>query len=583
MTDTVLLQHVTYLYGEAAGAAALAELRALLDRYPQRPTAQSEAGRLPLSQRDALLITYGDQVQRPREAPLRTLADFCQRHLSGLVSGVHILPFYPYTSDDGFSVVDYQQVDPALGDWDDVAQLGRHFRLMFDAVINHISASSAWFQGYLRDDPQYRDYFITISGSPDLSKVVRPRALPLLTRVETVAGPREVWTTFSDDQIDLNFANPRVLLEVLDTLLFYAAHGADFIRLDAIGYLWKEIGTTSLHLPQTHRAIQLMRAVLDEAAPDVMLITETNVPHVDNVSYFGDGTNEAQLVYNFALPPLVLHSLYTGSADAISRWAAGLTLPSRRTTFFNFLASHDGVGVNPARGLLTEAEVEALVAGVVARGGLVSHKHNPDGSQSPYELNVNYYDALAGLDHGELPEIQRDRFLVAQAIMLALRGVPGIYFHSLFGSRGWPAGVVATGRNRTINREKLDVAVLESELADPSHRRAQVFGSYAQLLHARSASPAFDPLGDQQVVAAGESVFALARRAPGQGAWALCLHNVSNAEQPIEIDLEQAGLPGHQAPQSLIDGGPPVEHTGSIVRLTLAPYQVVWLGATPNP
>ena len=129
----------------------------------------------------------------------------------------------------------------------------------------------------------------------------------------------------------MNFKNPDVLLALLDALLFYVARGARFIRLDAIAYLWKRIGTSCIHLPQTHAVIQFWRAVLDEVAPHVLLITETNVPHADNVSYFGDGTNEAQLVYNFALPPLVLHALLRGDATHLTRWAQSLTLPSDRS------------------------------------------------------------------------------------------------------------------------------------------------------------------------------------------------------------------------------------------------------------
>lgn len=576
MNDSRIGAYLADLYGASVGAETHTALRLLLARYRRRPTALA-AARLPLSERDALLITYGDQVYRTGETPLHTLAEFCGRYLQGLISGVHILPFYPATSDDGFSVVDYLAVDPALGTWNDVARLGEHFRLMFDAVINHMSASSVWFQGFLRDESQYQDYFITVDEQVDLSQVVRPRALPLLTPFETAAGVKNVWTTFSADQIDLNYANPRVLLEVLETLLAYAARGADFIRLDAIGYLWKEVGTTCLHLPQAHWVIQLIRAMLDEAAPDVMLITETNVPHVDNIAYFGDGANEAQLVYNFALPPVVLHSLYSGSAAVLSAWAASLTLPSRRTTFFNFLASHDGIGINPARGILPAADIEALVHGVVERGGLVSYKHNADGSQSPYELNVNFLDALAGLDPAEAPVLQLERFMAAQAIMLALVGVPGIYFHSLFGSRGWPAGVAQTGRNRTINREKLPVDRLTQALADPSHRRAQIFGRFAQLLAARAASPAFDPLGDQQVLEVGEGVFALLRRAPAPGAWALCLHNVAGAPQTLELRLSDWGPPAAEMPLfDLVTRRPLLVDTGRGAALTLAPYQVVW-------
>ncbi|HMD81668.1 MAG TPA: alpha-amylase family glycosyl hydrolase, partial [Anaerolineales bacterium] len=337
-----------------------------------------------------------------------------------VVKGIHILPFYPWTSDDGFSVVDYRKVDPALGDWKHISAMQSHFRLMFDGVINHISSQSEWFKAFLNDDPRYRDYFVVIEGSPDPSQVVRPRALPLLTSFSTPSGEKRVWTTFSDDQIDLNFQNPEVLLEILDILLMYVERGAAFIRLDAIAYLWKELGTSCIHLPQTHRVIQFLRAALDEVAPHVQMITETNVPHTDNISYFGDGSNEAQLVYNFALPPLTLHSFHTGDAQVLSSWAKTLTLPSNKTTFFNFLASHDGIGLNPARGILSTADIDVLVEKTLEHGGLVSYKHNSDGSQSPYEMNISYFDALSNPHGNESLGLQIDRFIAAQAIMLSL-------------------------------------------------------------------------------------------------------------------------------------------------------------------
>ena len=363
-----------------------------------------------------------------------------------------------------------------------MARVGKNFHLMFDGVINHISAQSEWFKAFLHDDPKYRDYFIVVDGKPDLSQVVRPRALPLLTEFTTPSGVKKVWTTFSADQIDLNYANPDVLLDIIDVLLFYVAQGAELIRLDAIAYLWKEIGTSCLHLPQTHRVIQLLRAILDEVAPHVALITETNVPHQDNISYFGDGHNEAQLVYNFALPPLTLHTFHTGDASALTQWAASLERPDRwgaatsdlqpssappvrsAPTFFNFLASHDGIGLNPARGILRDDEIAALVDRVVAHGGRVSYKSNPDGSTTPYELNINYFDALSDPNSSEPLSLQIDRFVAAHAIMLSLSGVPGLYFHSLFGSRGWPEGVTLTGQNRTVNRQKFDRAEVEREL-----------------------------------------------------------------------------------------------------------------------
>ena len=517
-----LQNHLTYLYGGNISARLFERTQQLLDQYRTR----IQPHRAELTERDSLVITYGDQVQAPDEKPLQTLKKFCDHHLTGIVSGIHILPFYPWTSDDGFSVVDYRRIDPALGDWDDVSAM-QNFRLMFDGVINHISAKSDWFQKFLQDDQHYKDYFITITGEPDLSQVVRPRALPLLTPFQTPSGEKKVWTTFSDDQIDINFKNPDVLLEILDVLLLYAERGADFIRLDAIAYLWKEIGTTCIHLPQTHAVIQFLRAAMNEVAPHVYFITETNVPHSDNISYFGDGTNEAQLVYNFALPPLTLHTFHTGDARILSIWARTLTLPSDKTTFFNFLASHDGVGLNPARGILSNADIDSLVNKTLEHGGLISYKHNADGTQSPYEMNINYFDALSNPRANEPLDIQVNRFVAAQAIMLSIVGVPGIYFHSLFGSRNWTEGVKQTGRNRTINREKLQFDALQKELADETSLRSKVFSSISQLLKTRSAYPAFNPHGKQVIHDLHPAVFAVERISPDGRAHMLCLHNVS--------------------------------------------------------
>ena len=557
------------IYGDLAGSQAYERLcRVIASRPPVAPQHNSD-----LTQRDAVLITYGDQVREAGRPPLRTLGDFCARHLVGVVSAVHLLPFYPYSSDDGFSVVDYRAVNPALGRWEDVERLGRQFRLMFDAVINHASSKSAWFEGYLRGEERYRDYFIAVEGNPDLSQVVRPRALPVLTTFDTALGRRAVWTTFSDDQIDLNYANPEVLAEIVDLLLFYAQRGADFIRLDAIAYLWKEVGTGCIHLPNTHRVVQIFRAALDAVAPHVRLITETNVPHADNITYFGDGTNEAQLVYNFALPPLALHALQTGDARTLSQWAAGLSLPSRQVTFFNFLASHDGIGLNPARGILSNREVDALVERTLAAGGFISYKHNSDGSPSPYEMNINYFDALG---FGAADEAETaDRFIAAHAIMLALIGMPGIYFHSLFGSRGWPAGVQQLGYKRAINREKLDRVALEQELADNGARRAQIFARLARLLRARAGHPAFHPFGRQQVVACGPAVFALLRVAPDERARALCLVNVSAEDQLVQVPW-RALLGTNNAVRDLLSGARLSVHGPS---LELDPYEVRWLTA----
>ncbi len=297
-----------------------------------------------------------------------------------------------------------------------------------------------------------------------------------------------------------------------------------------------------------------------------ILITETNVPHADNISYFGDGTNEAQLVYNFALPPLTLHTFHTGDARVLSNWAKTLTLPSNKTTFFNFLASHDGIGLNPARGILTNEEIDSLVDKALEHGGLVSFKHNADGTQSPYEMNINYFDALKSKPEWRLEplSLQVDRFIAAQAIMLSLLGVPGIYFHSLFGSRGWIEGVKQTGRNRTINREKLQFDELQNELADESSLRSNVFTRYRQLLKARSSTSAFHPHGTQKILNVHPSVFAIERISPDKKIHVVCLNNVSADEINFTTNYESA--------TDLFTG-----QSLQAAKITLGPYQILWI------
>lgn len=557
---TILRSHLAFLYGEPAALPLLDRLQKLIEDFQTRIHVHTNE----LTEQDSILITYGDQVQSPGEKPLRTLGTFCNQYLPDVIGGIHILPFYPWTSDDGFSIVDYRQVDPNLGDWEDISSMQAHFHLMFDGVINHISSQSEWFKGFLHDDPHYRDYFLTVEGSPDLSQVVRPRALPLLTTFKTQSGEKRVWTTFSADQIDLNYQNPDVLFEILDILLLYIERGATFIRLDAIAYLWKEIGTTCIHLPQTHHVIQFLRAVLDEVSPHVHLITETNVPHMDNISYFGDGINEAQLVYNFALPPLTLHAFLTGDSRIISNWAKTLTLPSDKTTFFNFLASHDGIGLNPVHGILSDEEISSLVNKTLEHGGLISYKHNADGSESPYEMNINYFDALSNPNGNEPLALQVDRFIAAQAMMLSLLGMPGIYIHSLLGSRGWLEGVEQTGHNRTINREKLQFDNLQNELADENSLRSKVFTRYRQLLLTRRGNPAFHPHGTQKILDIHPSVFAIERISPGGKTHVVCLHNVS--QQKISFSTK------HESATDLFSN-----QTIQTSRISLEPYQVLWM------
>lgn len=481
-------------------------------------------------QDDVFLITYGDQFYEDGETKLTTFNKMYQQFFSDTFPIVHFLPFFPYSSDDGFSVIDYEQVNPEIGDWADVQVMNRNARLMFDFVCNHMSAKSNWFQGYLNNRTSYKDFFIESDPSIDLSMVTRPRTSPLLSEFVDLDGKiRNIWTTFSDDQVDLNFANPKVLLRMIDVLLFYVDQGADFIRLDAVGFLWKKAGTSSIHLPETHKIIQLFRSIVEEVAPGTILITETNVPHQDNISYFGDGTNEAQMVYQFPLPPLVLHAIRTGNTSYLQKWANEIYLPTEEVSFFNFLASHDGIGLNPIRGIIDETEILDLVASIEKEGALVNYKQNPDGSFSPYEINTTYIDALS--NQSDEDELRLKRFMVAHSILLTIIGIPAVYVQSILGGRNYYEGVEKTGANRTINRQKYKASEICDSLLKSGSFRNQVYRELQELIQLRRSEEAFHPNCAMRVLETNHATFGIVRDEK-----VYVLHNMSDQAQTISLD-----------------------------------------------
>ncbi len=552
------------VYGPTVAADLLARIAGLIERWRPRM-----ALRRPwLDQGDAMLITYADTLQASGrdsgESPLATLHRFLVRRARDRLSAVHLLPFFPSTSDDGFSVVDYRAVDPAVGDWTDVAALGRDFELMLDAVINHASAESGWFLAFRRGEAPFRDWFIRAESDADYTTVVRPRALPLLTEAQTVDGPVHVWTTFSADQVDLNFAEPTLLVEILDILLDYCARGARFIRLDAIGFLWKRLGTGCMHLSETHALVRVMRHVVEAAAPGTLVITETNVPHAENIAYLGRGGDEAHLVYQFPLPPLVQLAFQTGDASALTSWARDLEAPPPGTTFLNFLASHDGIGVRPLEGLVPQVAVDGMAATIVERGGAVSMRNMPDGTQRPYELNISYIDGLVPAEADDATRAAAMR--AAHAILLALQGLPAIYIHSLLGSRSDRAGMERTGRNRSINRAKLDVAGVEAGLDDGASLRHRVFAGIGELLLARKREPGFHPDAAQRVLAADPGLVVIERRT-ADGRVLLAAVNVTPGSRRL-------ALPEGSRWRCILDGA---SRGGGA--LELAGFEVRWLVA----
>ncbi|WP_091228224.1 alpha-amylase family glycosyl hydrolase [Microbacterium sp. 3J1] len=510
-------------------------------------------------ERTAYLITYGDSFRRAGETPLHTLAGVLSEHIGDAISDVHLLPIYPWTSDDGFGVVDHREVNPGLGTWDDVADLGEQYALALDFVANHVSSSSPWFQAWLARDPRYAGYFLDPSADFDVSQVVRPRTTPLVHEYARPDGTvARAWTTFGADQVDIDPSTPAVLLDLTDILLGYLARGATTVRLDAIGYLWKQSGTSCIHLPQTHAVIRLWRILVDELAPGTLLLTETNVPHADNITYFGDGDDEAHMVYQFALPPLVLHSFVTGDATALAAWAAGVGAVSETATWFNFLASHDGIGLRPTEGLLTDADRDRLVERTLARGGRVSMAKRPDGSEGVYELNTNFLDALVDPADADPDSSAVQRGLAAHAILLSLIGVPAIYLHSLFGSEQDHDGVQETNIARRINREVLDADELREALRVEGRRSGMLRG-IREMLAVRRETESFSPFATQSVDHVDDRVL-IVRRAAGTPDEVVAVINVS---------AESVAVPSLRG-RDLLSGE-------TSEGLTLPPFGYVWL------
>lgn len=550
---------INLIYGKTFSERHLEMLSENISRGASRINERRKPG---WDEKDIVLITYADQFFAKGEKALPVFTRFYNRWLARSFSHVHLLPFYPWSSDDGFSVIDYHQVAPETGTWQDIADLKQSTGLMFDFVCNHMSAKSQWFANYLKQAPGYEDFFISVAPETDLSAVTRPRALPLLTPFTLEDGSvRHLWTTFSEDQVDLNFASPEVLIAMVDVLLHYLAEGARYIRLDAVGFMWKIPGTTCIHLEQTHRLIQLFRAITDAVAPGTVLITETNVPHKDNVSYFGDGQNEAQMVYQFSLPPLVLHAIHRQDVRALCQWAATLALPSVKTTWFNFLASHDGIGLNPLRGILPEPEILSLVEKLQQEGALVNWKNNPDGTRSPYEINVTYLDALSSKDAAEDERIAR--FILAHAVLLTFPGVPAIYIQSILGSGNDYEGVKRLGYNRAINRKKYPAGQIDAELENKCSLRHKIYHQLSDLIALRRTEKAFHPDSQALFETSGEHILKITRVA-NKGEWITALFNFSDRIQSVYSEnLSGTDLISHQD----IRG----------TDLSLNPWQVMWI------
>ena len=522
------------------------------------------------SEQDVILITYGDSIIKADQAPLKTLKNFLDSTVGNAINSIHILPFFPYSSDDGFSVIDYSSVNESLGGWQDIEQISKSYRLMSDLVINHCSSRSAWFDNFIKGEGQGSDFFFTALPDDNLSEVVRPRTSPLLKEVETSKGKKFVWCTFSHDQVDFDFRNPEVLKAFTSIIKQYLDAGVKIFRLDAIAFLWKVVGTTSINLSQTHEVVRLLRTLIESAEPTAVIITETNIPNTQNLTYFGNA-NEAHGIYNFSLPPLLINTLLTGNCLYLKRWLMSMPPSQDGTMYFNFIASHDGIGLRPAEGLLSENELDNLVQTVQDFGGKISWRTTDTGEQKAYEMNIALYDALKGTVKGK-DQWNFERFICAHAVMFALEGIPGLYIHSMLGTQNDYQKLANTHHNRSINRRRWHVGALEDALADKNLHHANVLSTLKSLLDIRIKQSAFHPNATQFTLHLGLQLFGFWRQSKDRKQSVFCVSNIS--DQPVVLPLSELNLIITESWVELISNE---EITELTQEMTLAPYQTVWV------
>ena len=583
-----IMSRLEFLYGKRKAKSCFKEIDRLLKVYYAHKTPKmiewekSFEVKNRFSEKDVILITYGDLIVQPGELPLETLTDICEKYLEGVINTLHILPFYPYSSDRGFAVMDFEQVDPDLGSWDDITNLKTDFRIMFDAVFNHVSSYSGWFQAFLNQNPDYIDFFEYFKSHDDIPEsqkklITRPRTTDVLTEYATLDGKRFVWTTFSADQVDLNYKDPKVLTMIIDVLLYYVRRGADILRLDAITYLWTELGTSSANLPQTHTIVKLFRDILDAAAPHVAIITESNVPFKENIQYFGNGRDEAQLIYNFALPPLVLHAFYSRSSSVLTKWAQSLKKVSNTATYFNFLDSHDGVSLQGAMNILGDEGIEVIEKHAVDHGGIISYKDKGDGTKVPYEVDITWFSAINKDDGKESLDSQIKRFLASRSIALVLMGIPGVYLHGLLGSKNDTEAVMEGQSARSINRKTLKKDALIKTLSDKKSITYKISNRYGRMIRKRINEKAFHPNAAQKVLSISDALFTVVRTSTDGKETILAVTNITNKRQRLEFDAQGAGISKRKW-RDVLTGK---EYTTSKGRLSigLSPFDVLWLKA----
>ena len=521
------------------------------------------------SQKSSFLITYADSIKSENESPLLVLNQFLQKYIDSIDS-IHILPFMPSSSDSGFSVIDYYKIDGKLGDWKDLNLISKNKNIMIDIVLNHASRNSKWFANFLKGSGQGHDFFKVVNDWNGIAQIERPRSSELFQKIQTVDGEKKVWCTFSHDQIDLVFSNPDVLLEFLKIIKFYIKKNIKIFRLDAVAFLWKKQNTSCINLQETHHIIKLIRFVSTLIDKNIILITETNIPSKENLSYFGNN-DEAHWIYNFTLSPLILFTLLSGNCSQLRKWSMTMPPAQEGNAYFNFLAFHDGIGLRPVEGKLDSTELYRLINKMRELGGRISYKTSQWGEEIPYEINITYLDSLKSTFNGE-EKFQIKRFICAHTIMFAMEGIPAIYIHSFLGTKNDHKAIAAGEGNRSINRFKWDKKDIYKILEDKNSNNFYIMSKLNSLLNIRSKQPAFHPNATQFTLNLGDEVFGLWRQDKKRKQSIFSIYNVT--PKSVKLSLQKINLIETEKWIDLISGEALKDIDDDIL---LKPYQSLWI------
>ena len=541
------------------------ELLKLINRFNKK---YKKRKKIHISEKTSLLITYGDSlVQNGADHTLKHFRKFFNKYLSNYFNAIHFLPFYPSSSDSGFAVKDHYKIDKKLGSWKDISSLSKKNLIMADIVINHASSRGLWFKNYLRNKSPGKDYFLTVDHKFNINKVIRPRDHKLLKKIKLFNKISYLWRTFSSDQVDLNFKNPRVLMRYIKILINLLSHGANIFRLDAIAYLWKESGTKCVNLKQTHQIIKFIKFVGKNLKSDSILVTETNLPEKENLSYFGKG-DEANWIYNFSLPPLLVHALIFEDSSKLYSWSCKLPQAKKGTNYLNFIASHDGIGMRPAEGILNNNILNTFLKRIKRNGGEFSFRKIQNSKKKVYEANITIFNALEKTDKDPKAQYSFERYITAHAIMISFEGIPAIYLNSLFGTSNDLNKYIITNNKRDLNRYKWNKIRLEKNLKNKNSKQYKFYKEITKLLQIRKNQKAFHPNAIRKTIKSNKNLFIFKRISLDKKQTVTCIFNLTSKTQSLSLDKKSMNLKNLLNNRKLFSTNKKVQ---------IEPFQSLWL------